>query len=73
MVEDIIFNLNTNNDIVETNKKIQVYKDANKEQILRSRIRPTKDALELEDIIAEERKVRDRVTKDQEIQVRNYN
>ena len=73
MVEDIIFNLNTNNDIVETNKKIQVYKDANKEQILRSRIRPTKDALELEDIIAEERKVRDRVTKDQQIQVRNYN
>jgi len=68
MVEDIIFNLNTNSDIIETNKKIQAYKEVNKEQILRGRMRPTKDALELEDIITEEKKIRDRSNKDQEIQ-----
>ena len=71
MVEDIIFNLNTNNDIIETNKKIQSYKEVNKEQILRGRMRPTKDALELEDIITEERKIRDRSNKDQAIQVKD--
>ena len=71
MVEDIIFNLNTNNDIIETNKKIQAYKEVNKEQILRGRMRPTKDALELEDIITEEKKIRDRSNKDQEIQVKD--
>ncbi len=37
MVEDIIFNLANNIDIVETNKKIQVYKEVNKEQILKNR------------------------------------
>ena len=71
MVEDIIFNLNTNNDIIETNKKIQAYKEVNKEQILRGRMRPTKDALELGDIITEEKKIRDRSNKDQEIQVKD--
>ena len=37
MVEDIIFNLANNIEIVETNKKIQTYKDLNKEQIVRNR------------------------------------
>ena len=37
MVEDIIFNLSNNIDVTETNKKIQVYKEVNKEQILRNR------------------------------------
>jgi len=58
MVEDLIFNLANNIDIVETNKKIQTYKDLNKEQIVRNRIKPSREALELEDLLSEERKIR---------------
>ena len=67
MVEDIIYNLSNNIDIIETNKKIQTYKEANKEQILRNRTRPTKEALELEDLISEEKKVREKMSKEQQI------
>ena len=36
-VEDIIYNLSNNIDIVETNKKIHTYKEVNKEQIMKNR------------------------------------
>jgi len=56
MVEDIIFNLTNNLDILETNKKIISYKDQNKDQIIKNRSRHSKDAIEIEDILAIESK-----------------
>jgi len=67
MVEDLIFNLSNNIDIIETNKKIQAYKEANKEVILKNRVKPTKESLELEDLMTEERKIREKVVKEQQI------
>eukprot|EP00088_Acartia_fossae_P013910 TRINITY_DN17379_c0_g1_i1.p1 TRINITY_DN17379_c0_g1~~TRINITY_DN17379_c0_g1_i1.p1 ORF type:complete len:316 (+),score=66.16 TRINITY_DN17379_c0_g1_i1:32-949(+) len=67
MVEDIIFNLANNIDIIETNKKIQAYKDVNKEQIVRNRLRGNAEALELEDLLAEEAKTREKVTKEEKL------
>ena len=40
-IEDIIFNLSNNIEIIETNKKIQAYKEANKESIIRNRVKPS--------------------------------
>jgi len=57
MIEDIIFNLSNNIDILETNKKILTYKEQNKEQIIKNRSKYSKDALEIEDILAEEQKL----------------
>lgn len=56
MVEDIIFYLTNNLDILETNKKIQLYKDENKDNIMKNRSRLSKDALELLDILSMEEK-----------------
>ena len=67
MVEDVIYNLSNNIDIIETNKTIQTYKEANKEQILKNRIKPTKESLELEDMLLEERSLRAKVSKEQQI------
>ena len=67
MVEDVIYNLANNINIIETIKTIQTYKDANKEQILKNRIKPTKESLELEDLLLEERSLRAKVSKEQQI------
>ena len=67
MVEDVIYNLSNNIDIIETNKTIQTYKEVNKEQILKNRIKPTKESLELEDMLLEERSLRAKVSKEQQI------
>ena len=56
MVEDIIFNLTNNVEILETNKKIQSYKENNKEVTIKNRSKLSKDALEIEDILAMEQK-----------------
>merc|ERR1712029_123089 len=56
MVEDIIFNLTNNLDILETNKKIAQYKEENKDTIVKNRSRLSKDALELLDILSMEEK-----------------
>ena len=56
MVEDIIFNLTNNLDILETNKKIQQYKDENKDNIMKNRSRLSKDSQELLDILSMEEK-----------------
>ena len=61
MVEDIIFNLTNNIDILETNKKIASYKEQNKELIKKSWSRQSKDALEIQDILAMERKQSEQV------------
>jgi len=55
-IEDIIFNLTNNIEILETNKQILTYKEKNKEEIIKNRSRYSKDALEIEDIIATENK-----------------
>jgi len=57
MVEDIIYNLTNNIDILETNKKISIYKEQNKDNITKNRSRMSKDALEIEDLLAVEQKV----------------
>merc|ERR1711872_1003545 len=67
MVEDLIFNLSNNIDIIETNKKIQTYKEANKDVILKNRIKPTMESLELEDLLTAERKIREKVVKEQQV------
>ena len=48
MIEDIIFSLSNDVDILETNKKIQTYKELNKDQILKNRSKYSQDALEIE-------------------------
>jgi len=66
-IEDIIFNLSNNIDIIETNKKIQQYKEVNKESIVKNRVKPTQESLELEDMMTEERRKRDKVVKEQQV------
>ena len=66
MVEDIIFNLTNNIDILETNKKIQQYKEDNKDNIMKNRSRLSQDALELLDILSMEEKYSNQVSSRQE-------
>lgn len=54
MVEDIIFNLCNNIDILETNKRIAEYKDKNKDFITKNRHRQSQESLELLDLMSEE-------------------
>ena len=61
MVEDIIFNLTHNIESLETNKKIQQYKEENRSQIIKNRSKMSKDALELMDILSMEEKQQNRV------------
>ena len=68
MVEDIIFNLTHNIESLETNKKIQQYKEDNKDNIMKNRSRLSQDALELLDILSMEEKYSNQVS-GQEIMV----
>ena len=61
MVEDIIFNLSNNLDTLETNKKIQQYKEENKTAIIKNRSKMSRDALELLDILSMEEKQQSQV------------
>lgn len=54
-VENIIFNLTNNIDIVETNKKIEQYKKENRELILKNKIKIGREELELDELIEEEK------------------
>ena len=56
-VEDIIFNLANNVDVEETRQKVHDYKEANKAFITKHRNKMSSDYMELEDIIAEEKRV----------------
>ena len=66
MVEDIIYNLCNNIDILETNKKIAEYKDINKAQIAKNKHKAKAELLELEDILAEEKSLADKAKAEQE-------
>ena len=55
-VEDIIFNLVNNIEVEQTKRKIQAYKEANKEFISQNRNKASTEILELEDILAEEKR-----------------
>lgn len=57
MIEDIIFNLANNIDVQETNKQIADYKEANKNTIGKNRHKTSREILELEDILSEEKKL----------------
>lgn len=57
MIEDMIYNLSNNIDVEETKRQIQDYKDANKEFINKNRNRVSSEKLELEDIIANEKRI----------------
>lgn len=61
MVEDIIFNLTHNIDTLDTNKRIQHYKEENKSLIIKNRSKMSKDALELMDILTMEEKQQNQV------------
>lgn len=57
LVEDIIFNLANNIDVDETKQKIQDYKEANREYISKNRNKMSAEFLELEDILAQEKRI----------------
>jgi len=61
MVEDIIYNLCHNIDILETNKQIAEYKETNKTQIAKNRHKTKAEMLELEDILTEEKTLADQI------------
>ena len=54
-VEDIIYNLSNNIDVIETNKKIEQYKKENKEQILKNKTKLGKKENELEELLEQEK------------------
>jgi CDK-activating kinase assembly factor MAT1 len=54
MVEDLIYNLSNNIDLLDTAKRIADYKEKNKDFIAKNRHRQSKEALELQDILSEE-------------------
>ena len=56
MIEDIIYNLANNIDIIETNRMIADYKESNKNFIGKNRQKTNRELLELEDILSEEKK-----------------
>ena len=56
-VEDIIFNLANNIDVEETKRKIQDYKDYNKDFIKKNQNKISAERIELEDILNEERRI----------------
>ncbi|XP_046620930.1 CDK-activating kinase assembly factor MAT1 [Neodiprion virginianus] len=50
-IETIIYNLANNIDVIETNKRIEQYKKANKEQILKSKSKLGREEYELEELL----------------------
>ncbi|XP_012262474.1 CDK-activating kinase assembly factor MAT1 [Athalia rosae] len=50
-IESLIYNLANNIDIIETNKRIDQYKKANKEQILKSKSKIGREEYELEELL----------------------
>lgn len=71
MVEDIIFNLCNNIDILETNKQIAAYKEANKEFIHKNKHKRSKEELQLEEIIFEENRLSEIRRKEMEDEARH--
>ncbi|ETN62227.1 CDK-activating kinase assembly factor MAT1 [Anopheles darlingi] len=55
MIEEIVFNLCNNIDIINTNKRIEQFKRDNREVILKNKTKLSKDELELEQIVEVEK------------------
>ncbi|XP_058445640.1 CDK-activating kinase assembly factor MAT1 [Malaya genurostris] len=51
MIEEIVFNLCNNIDIINTNKRIEQYKKDNRDLILKNKTKLSKDEIELEQLI----------------------
>jgi len=66
MVEDIIFNLCNNVEVAETKRKIEEYKEQNRDQISKNRHKVSQELIELEDIMAEEKKVAEKAKTEME-------
>lgn len=58
-VETIIYNLVHNQDIIETNKKIEQYKKENKDYIMRNKVKIGREEYELEEMLEEEKMMED--------------
>lgn len=56
-IEDIIYNLCHNIDILETNKRIEQYKKENRDQIMKNKQRAGKDEIELEIMLEHEKSI----------------
>lgn len=56
-IEDIIFNLCNNIDILETNKRIEQYKKDNRDQIMKNKQRMGKEEMELEILLEQEKEI----------------
>lgn len=56
-IEDIILNLCNNIDILETNKKIEQYKKENRDAIMKNKQRMTKEEIELEIMLEQEKEM----------------
>lgn len=57
MIEEIIFNLCHNIDILETNKRIEQYKKDNRDQIMKNKQRMGKEEIELEILLEQEKEM----------------
>lgn len=57
MIEEIIYNLCNNIDIINTNKRIEAYKKENKDVILKNKQRMGREEYELEQMLEQEREI----------------
>uniref|UniRef100_A0A182NZG4 CDK-activating kinase assembly factor MAT1 n=1 Tax=Anopheles epiroticus TaxID=199890 RepID=A0A182NZG4_9DIPT len=55
MIEELVFNLCNNIDIINTNKRIEQYKRDNRDVIMKNKMKLSKDELELEQIVEYEK------------------
>lgn len=66
-IEDMIYNLCNNINILETNKKIEQYKKENRDQIIRGKQRLGKDEIELEILLEHEKEMAEMRKKELEV------
>lgn len=59
MIEEIIYNLTHNIDIINTNKRIDAYKKENKDVILKNKQRMGREEYELEQLLEQEKEIDD--------------
>lgn len=59
LIEELVFNLSNNIDIVNTNKRIEQYKKENRDTILKNKTKLSKDELEIEQLIEIEKEQSD--------------
>lgn len=57
MIEEIIYNLCNNIDIINTNKRIEAYKKENKDTIMKNKQRMGREEYELEQMLEQEREI----------------